>query len=175
MRRPVVCVIGSGSEGWPDLAEPLGRLLASSGVHLLTGGGGGVMEAVSKAFQNTSPRAGLVIAVTPGSIDQDFAYTAKAGYPNPFVEIAIRTHLPLSGPRGKDTLSRNHINILSADVILGLPGGAGTICEAQLALDFRKPILLFGFHDAFASFPAQIERTVDLARVETFIGAWIAS
>ena len=169
MRRTVICVIGSGSQGWPDLAEPLGRLLASRGVHLLTGGGQGVMQTVSNAFHDTSPRSGLVIGVVPGSVDQEFTYTSKPGYPNPSVEIVIRTHLPLSGTRGTDTLSRNHINILSADAVVALPGRAGTISEADLALRYGKPTLLFGPPDAFAGFPASIERTVQLDRVANFI------
>ena len=35
-----------------ELAEPLGRMLAAIGVHLLTGGGRGVMESVSRAFHD---------------------------------------------------------------------------------------------------------------------------
>ena len=38
--------MGSGTTPHADLAIPLGRALARMGVHLLTGGGGGVMEAV---------------------------------------------------------------------------------------------------------------------------------
>ena len=49
-RLPIVGVMGSGSHPHADLAEPLGRWLAAQGVHLLTGGGAGVMEAVSRAF-----------------------------------------------------------------------------------------------------------------------------
>lgn len=171
MRRPVACVIGSGSQSWSELTEPLGALLAGAGVHLLTGAGGGVMETVSKAFQNVSGRAGLVIGVAPGSISQELNYAPRAGYPNPHVEIVIRTHLPLSGERGKDTLSRNHVNILSADVIVGLPGGEGTRCEAELAIHYHKPILLLGPDEAFTSFPSRIERTSDLGRVASFIAA----
>lgn len=133
------------------------------------------METVSKAFHDTNPRAGLVIGVVPGSVDQEFTYTAKPGYPNPYVEIVIRTHLPLSGARGKDALSRNHINILSADAIVGLPGGEGTISEAELAVRYRKPVLLVGPAEAFAAFPDTIERTADLTRVTSFVVASVAN
>lgn len=133
------------------------------------------MEGVSKAFHETHPRAGLVVGVVPGSIDQEFNYTPKAGYPNPYVELMIRTHLPLSGTRGTDTLSRNHINILSAHAVVGLPGGAGTISEAELTLRYHKPILLFGPAEAFGGFPAAIERTAALRRIESFVAACAAT
>jgi hypothetical protein len=55
----------------------------------------------------------------------------------------IRTHLPLSGTRGTDALSRNHINVLSSDVLIALPGGAGTASEVALALRYRRPIAAF--------------------------------
>lgn len=49
MRRlPVVGVMGSGSEAHEPDASRIGRWLAEEGVHLLTGGGGGVMAAVSE-------------------------------------------------------------------------------------------------------------------------------
>lgn len=43
------------------------------------------------------------------------------------------THLPLSGPFGTEDRSRNHISILSSDVVVALPGGDGTSSELQLA------------------------------------------
>jgi len=64
-----------------------------------------------------------------------------AAYPNPFLDIAIFTHLLGQDPAGTD--SRNHINALSADLVVGLPGGAGTHAEIQLARKYGKPVLLF--------------------------------
>ena len=168
----MICVIGSSSEPWTELAESLGRMLASVGVHLLTGGGRGVMESVSRAFHDTSPRAGCVIGVIPGSVDPGFTYAAKTGYPNAYVEIVIRTHLPLSGEQGTDLMSRNHINVLSADAVIALPGGPGTVSEAQLAVRYRKPILLFGPPEAFDAFPPGIERPDDLSRVTSVVTSW---
>ncbi|MBW2193723.1 MAG: molybdenum cofactor carrier protein, partial [Deltaproteobacteria bacterium] len=113
-RFPIVGVMGSGSKAHKDRAGILGQWLAEENVHLLTGGGGGVMEAVSRAFYETPHRKGFVIGILPGTVsDQD--YQSAPGYPNPWVEIPIYTHLPLSGIRGTDPMSRNHINILSAD------------------------------------------------------------
>ena len=40
-------------------------------------------------------------------------------------------------------LSRNHINILTSDAIVALPGGAGTASEVALALSYGRPIVAF--------------------------------
>ena len=60
--------MGSSARAFEDLAEPLGRWLASIGVHLLTGGGVGTMEAVSRAFAQVRPREGLVVGVLPADL-----------------------------------------------------------------------------------------------------------
>lgn len=139
-RLPIVAVMGSGSDAHSARAQPLGRWLAARGVHLLTGGGGGVMAAVSEAFTTVAGRRGLVIGVIPSA---EGSTRPKPGYPNRWVEIALFTHLPLSGVRGTEPLSRNHINVLSADVIVALPGGAGTASEIQLALDYERALVAF--------------------------------
>lgn len=43
----------------------LGTYLATTGCHLLTGGGRGVMEMVSRSFVEVEERRGMVIGVTP--------------------------------------------------------------------------------------------------------------
>ena len=64
-RLPIVAVVGSGSRSHLECASALGRWLAECGVHLLTGGGGGVMAAVSRSFHDTPNRRGLVIGILP--------------------------------------------------------------------------------------------------------------
>jgi len=130
-------VMGSGSHPWPERAVPLGRWLAERGVHLLTGGGSGVMAAVSEAFAAVRGREGLVIGVLPGFPDG----AAPPGYPNPAVELAIRTHLPGRGEEGSGPRSRNAINVLSSDLLVALPGGAGTASEVAFAARFAKPLV----------------------------------
>ncbi len=139
-RLPIVGVMGSGVEAHADRALRLGAWLAREGVHLLTGGGGGVMEAVSRAFFEVQDRVGRVIGVLPGSV-RDASDPRPPGYPNPWVEIPILTHLPLSGTRGTDAQSRNHINVLSSRVIVALPGGPGTSSEVRLALRYGRPLV----------------------------------
>lgn len=137
-RLPIVGVMGSGSRAHAMRADPVGRWLASEGVHLLTGGGRGVMEAVSRAFASVPGRLGISIGILPGEGGE-----APAGYPNPFVELAIPTHLPWSGERGSEQLSRNHINVLASSVLIALPGGAGTASEVALAARYGRPLVAF--------------------------------
>jgi len=164
-RLPVVGVMGSGSERHDALAKPLGRLIAELGVHLLTGGGSGVMEAVAEAFVAVETRRGLSLGVLPGSWETGLA---PAGYPNPAVELVIRTHLPGRGDHGGGPTSRNAINVLSADCLVILPGGAGTHSEAALALRYGKPAISYG-----AKYPG-IPESEDLTGVEGFLRAKMA-
>jgi len=169
LRRPVVGVMGSSTQTFEDLAEPLGRWLASLGVHLLTGGGVGTMEAVSRAFVGVHPRAGLVIGVLPADLPDGIA-VPRQGYPNSAVELAILTHLPLSGITGTDPRSRNHINILSSDVVVVLPGNEGTESEMTLAVRYGKPVIaFFGDHDVDWRPPGGVPVARTMADVERFV------
>lgn len=169
-RLPIVGVMGSGRDGNHGKAEPLGAWLAEQGVHLLTGGGGGVMTSVSAAFHRVPGRRGVVIGVIPGEMDG----TPKPGYPNPFVEIAIRTHLPLSGAAGESARSRNPINVLTADVIVALPGGVGTASETRLALRYSKPVI--AWLDAPGEIPGldpAVPVATAFAEVRAFVKSWL--
>jgi uncharacterized protein (TIGR00725 family) len=140
---PIIGVIGSGSDPQVERAGKIGRLLAGEGVHLLTGGGGGAMAEVARAFTSSGPqRLGRSLGILPGSVE-DGAALAPEGYPNPWIEIPIPTHLPLSGITGTSTLSRNHINVLASRAIIALAGGPGTCSEVRLARAYRKPVLAF--------------------------------
>ena len=164
--------MGSSSERHDELAAPLGRWLAESGYDLLTGGGGGVMAAVSEAFSKVEGRPGIVIGVVPGTIDDQGRYVAYPEYPNQWVEVAIRTHLPLRGARGSEPMSRNHINVLSSDVVIALPGSEGTLSEIELALRYGKPVAAFvGAGAVFPGLPDGVPRLRDLVAVEEFIEA----
>jgi predicted Rossmann-fold nucleotide-binding protein len=172
-RLPIVGVMGSGRCGHRGRATALGDWLARQQVHLLTGGGGGVMAAVSEAFHAVSGRSGLVLGVLPAAASADEGTGACApppGYPNEWVELPIRTHLPLSGERGREPLSRNHINVLSADVVIALPGGAGTASEVALALDYGRPVIAYLDADnAAPGLPEAVVRTDELTAVQRFV------
>ena len=136
---PIVGVMGSGNVAHEQRAQRLGRWLATCQVHLLTGGGGGVMASVSRAFAEVAERAGSVIGIIPAATPE--SERPKAGYPNLWVEIPIYTHLALSGDQGLSPLSRNPINVLSSQVIVALPGGQGTRAEVLLAQKYRRPLV----------------------------------
>jgi uncharacterized protein (TIGR00725 family) len=138
-RLPIVAVIGSGDpdHGNPDLSAAIGRLIAEMGFHLLTGGGRGVMGDACRGFTSVPNRAGLALGIIPRTATGD---EAKEGYPNPWVELPILTHLAgRLGPDGED--SRNPINVLTAWRIVALPGSEGTRAEIRLALRYGRALL----------------------------------
>ncbi len=166
-RLPIVGVMGSGSRPYLERASALGRWLAECGVHLLTGGGGGVMAAVSQSFYDTPDRLGLVIGVLPCDESRQ---KPKDGYPNQWVEIPVLTHLPSGGQLGAEPTSRNHINILTSDVIVALPGDAGTLSEVRLALRYERPIIAFvESAQEIPGLPSSVSTSGSLAEVRTFV------
>lgn len=166
---PVVGVLGSGSVAHEERALTLGRWLAGQGVHLLTGGGGGVMSAVSRAFSEVPMRRGLVIGIIPGAAQWE-ASEPRPGYPNPWVEMAVFTHLQMSGRDGMEPMSRNHINVLSSNVLIALPGGAGTASEVSLALRYGRPLVAYlRARNEIPDLPAAVPVENDLERVKQFV------
>ena len=149
-RLPVVGVMGSGSRPYRERSSALGRWLAECGVHLLTGN-----------------RRGLVLGILP--CDESLE-KPKSGYPNQWVEIPVLTNLPSSGERGTDPTSRNHINALTSDVIVALPGDAGTLSEVRLAVRYGRPIIAFVESDQeIPGLPDGVSIASSLAGVRTFV------
>jgi predicted Rossmann-fold nucleotide-binding protein len=163
-RRKVIGVLGSGRDEYREWVVPLARWLAEHGYDLLTGAGEGVMRTAAEAFIAVQGRHGVSIGIIPGEV-VDGVYRPKPGYPNPHVELPVYTHLPLSGAQGQEPLSRNHLNVLTAQALVVLPGGAGTASEAALAVRYQRPAMLFGPEREFRRFPEQLERTESLERV----------
>jgi predicted Rossmann-fold nucleotide-binding protein len=127
------------------------------------------MASISRAFFDVSDRKGSVIGVLPCQADDPY-FQPKEGYPNPWVEIPIATHLPLSGNQGAELLSRNHINILSSDVIIALPGSAGTLSEVMLAEKYKRPLVAY-LHDRseLPGLPLTVQMVNTLEGVQEFI------
>jgi len=103
------------------------------------------MDAAAESFTESGGREGVAIGIIPGTTnvrgDRVEYRTKGSAYPNASTEIAIFTHLLGDNPEGAQ--SRNHINVLSADLVIALPGGVGTHAEIQLAKRYGKPVLLF--------------------------------
>ena len=174
-RLPVVGVMGSGSDPHATRARRVGVWIARAGCHLLTGGGAGVMAAVTEAFVGVPDRRGLALGVLPAAVGgpgSPAPGAAAPGYPNPWVEIAVRTHLGARGRRGGDADSRNHVNVLTSDVVIVLPGGEGTASEARLALRYGRPVVAYLAHRGdVPGLPDAIPVETRFARVEAFVRA----
>src|SRR5205823_325384 len=95
-----------------NLAEEVGSTVAELGFHLLTGGGGGLMEAVGQAFldkkreilDQNRPAGNLISILRAKELSQlnkDGKRSWKANADNGLGEIVIRTHLPYSGDAAK--------------------------------------------------------------------------
>ncbi|MFM0738033.1 DNA-binding protein [Paraburkholderia xenovorans] len=170
MKLNTIGVMGSGQQPWRELAEPLGEWIARAGHNLLTGGGRGVMSEVSRAFTDVKNRAGRAIGIVPTRTDEATGFVVLEGYPNPYVEVSIVTPLPRREPgQSVDAINRNHVNVLSSDVIVALPGGLGTAQEIEIALRWGKPVVCFGTHEALARLPAGAPRVSTLEEVKNFV------
>lgn len=125
------------------------------------------MAAVSQAFYDTPNRRGMVMGVLP--CDESLE-KPKDGYPNQWVEIPVLTHLPSSGERGTEPMSRNHINVLTSDIIVALPGDSGTGSEVRLAVRYERPIIAFvESEEEIPGLPNSVSISGSLAGVRTFV------
>jgi uncharacterized protein (TIGR00725 family) len=102
------------------LAEEVGRELAKNGVVLVCGGLGGVMEA---ACRGARLEGGLTIGILPGN---------EAKSANRYVQIPIVTGMGYA---------RNAVLVKSAQVVIAVGGGYGTLSEIAYALDFKIPVI----------------------------------
>lgn len=122
--RVYVLVAGSNGEHCStrayELARRVGRLLAERGCVTVTGGGGGVMEAACRGAKEAD---GLTVGILPGR-DRRAA--------NPFCDVVICTGLGWA---------RNQINTLTADGVIVIEGGCGTLAELSYAYAEAKPIV----------------------------------
>ena len=125
MRKFLVSVIGGHKcdEETARLAREAGKIIASSGAVVVTGGLGGVMKAVSAGAKETG---GETIGIIPGEKAQDA---------NQFVDIVITTGMGYS---------RNTIVAGTADIVLAFPGEYGTLSEIGFALAGKKKVYGFG-------------------------------
>jgi len=121
--------MGGGETASPEdceTARRLGGLIAREGWVLLNGGRpAGIMEASARGAKENG---GLTVGVLP---DSSSRFACR------FIDIPIVTGMGNA---------RNHINVLSSDVVVALPGRAGTISEIALALKNGKKVVLLNFN-----------------------------
>ncbi len=127
-RKKVIAVIGAAAEPPPPAvdaaAEAIGRGIVEAGCRLVCGGMLGVMQAACRGARSSdSCGDGDVIAILP-SYNRDTA--------NPYVQIAIPTGIQLA---------RNTLVVSSADAVIAVGGGSGTLSEMALAWQLGKPVV----------------------------------
>lgn len=122
-RKPIIGVIGASQPSFAGLrmAETVGREIALRGAMLVCGGLGGVMEAAAKGAVEAG---GEVIGLLPGPD------TLSA---NPYVTIAVPTNMGHA---------RNVIIAHTAEALIAVEGGHGTLSEAAIACKLGKPVFV---------------------------------
>jgi uncharacterized protein (TIGR00725 family) len=117
-----VAVIGGGAahDELTRLAEEAGRLLAEGGATVVCGGLGGVMEASARGAARAG---GVVIGIVPGE-DPDAANEHC-------------THVVATGIGH----ARNLAVVASADAVIAIGGGWGTLAEIAFARRLDRPVV----------------------------------
>ena len=119
-----ILVIGNNTNGCTprheEIAYQTGSAIAGSGSVLITGGLGGVMAAAS---HGASDAGGISIGIVPQD-DNSMA--------NEHCSIVIPTGMGLA---------RDFLNALSADGIIIIGGGSGTLSEVCAAYMYKKPMV----------------------------------
>ncbi len=117
-----ISVIGAGTcnKDTYTIAEHVGTLIAQKGATLVTGGLSGVMEAASKGAREAG---GIVVGILPGFSKEEA---------NNYVTIPVTTGL---------SHARNVIVVRSADAVIAISGGYGTLSEIAIALKIGKPVI----------------------------------
>jgi len=124
--RPYIAVCGPGTSERDAEAHAVGRGLAQAGAIVVCGGLGGVMAA---AARGAAEAGGTVIGLLPGD-DRSGA--------NPYLTVAV--------PTGLGEL-RNGLIVRTAEVVIAIRGGWGTLSEVALARKIGRPVVGLGDWD----------------------------
>jgi len=108
-----------------EAAQSIGYGLASAGAIVICGGGGGVMEGAARGCRQGG---GLTVGILAG-VDNE------ATPPNPFIDIPIFTGIGQA---------RNLAVVLTADAIIAIGGGWGTLSEIALARKHGRSVVVLG-------------------------------
>jgi len=119
-----ILVIGHNHNGCTpeheDAAYQAGSEIAKSGAVLITGGLGGVMKSASHGAHDAG---GFSVGIIP----QDDPSEA-----NEFCDLVIPTGMGFA---------RDFLNVLSADGVIIIGGGSGTLSEICAAYMYKKPMV----------------------------------
>ena len=121
-QRPMVSIVGGAhcSSAEANIAEEIGRKLASAGIDIVCGGRGGIMEAVCKGAMSAG---GRTIGILPSADGQDA---------NSYLSVAIPTGLGQA---------RNIIVAIAGQVVIAIGGSYGTLSEIAFALKHGKLVI----------------------------------
>lgn len=116
-----------------DFGVELGKRLSSHEIVIICGGLGGFMEAVCCGVkQSNKTFSGQTIGILPDS---------KTDNANAYIDIPIATGIGIA---------RNIIIVNSADIIIAVGGGAGTLSEIAIAWQQKKTVLCVTLFDGWA-------------------------
>ena len=107
-------------------AEEVGRLLAASDVVVVCGGLGGAMAAACRGAKSAG---GATVGILPGG---------DRGQANRWVDVAVATGM------GE---ARNAVIVRTADALVAVGGGYGTLSEIALALRIGRLVVTLGSWD----------------------------
>lgn len=131
--RKLVLAITGRKESSPRYNEELaqaaitaGKIAATMGLTVLTGGLSGVME---RAAEGAKLGGGETIGILPGLHHKEA---------NRFLDFVLPSGIGIA---------RNVLMASACDFMLALPGGTGTLEELCFALDFERPVLSWGSWD----------------------------
>src|SRR5262249_49743141 len=121
IRAPWIAVVGPSAGSADELAaaEEVGAAVAEAGAVLVCGGLGGAMEAACRGARS---KLGMTVGILPGG---------DRGDANGWVQLAIPTGM------GE---ARNTIIVRSADAVIAVGGGWGTLSEIGFALRLGVPV-----------------------------------
>jgi uncharacterized protein (TIGR00725 family) len=121
-RRRLIAVCGESNPETVlgDVAFDVGRGIAQRGAVLLCGGSTGVMEHAARGARSAG---GLTVGILPGD-DPEAA--------NPYVDVALATGLGQA---------RNAVIAYSAQGVIAIGGGYGTLSEIGLAMRIGRPVI----------------------------------
>ncbi len=125
MRKIQIAVIGYNGDRCTDVARDVaystGMEIAKAGAALVCGGLGGVMEAACKG---TKDAGGTAIGIIP---QDDFSYANK------YCDIVVCTGIGFA---------RDFVVASSADGIIAIGGGVGTLIELSVGYMIKKPLVV---------------------------------
>jgi hypothetical protein len=122
LKKPRVAVIGAGdcSPETAEVAAEVGRGIARHGAVLVCGGLGGVMLAAARGAKEAG---GVTLGILPGP---------SAADANPYIDYPVVTNMGHA---------RNMIIAHTADVLISVAGGYGTVSETAIALKLGKTVI----------------------------------